>query len=299
MIKQYSKLAISIILVMLISSHQSLFAASYDTSSVFRFQMKMAERGNATSQFTLGLMYETGSGIQQSLLNATIWYKKAAAQHYKPASNRLTYLEIKKSGFKKKHEKWLKALKKDASYNEGDALFLLGQMYSEGTGVNKSLTRSLELLRKAAGGNIPGSEAEIFRVEAELSQLQQEYLSQEEKERLKPVTILPPPGNSNISTTIKPEKKSELPSPTRKKLTPAHPQPSTKKQVIKTQTVNVKQPVIKKTNQSGQKTGQTPKTIQKPVVKEKGNEKTNKHPANEHPIDTICSGRNRFSSGCR
>ena len=57
----------------------------------------MAKRGNAESQFKLGLMYETGSGTDKSLVLATSWYKKAAQQDYKPASNRLTYLNIKKN----------------------------------------------------------------------------------------------------------------------------------------------------------------------------------------------------------
>jgi len=152
------------------------YAQDYDPSaSVFRFHQKMAKRGSAQSQQTLGLMYETGSGTRQSLLSARMWYEKSAAQNYKPAINRLTYLQIRQSGFSGKHQQWLKNLKNDANFNEGEALFLLGQMYSEGTGVNKNLDKSLALLRKAVSGNIPGSETQIAKVKKELTTRQKQH----------------------------------------------------------------------------------------------------------------------------
>ena len=202
----------------------------------------MAKRGNAESQFKLGLMYETGSGTYKSPVLATSWYKKASQQHYKPASNRLIYLDIKKTGFKESHIDWLKSLKKDARFNEGEALFLLGQMYSEGTGVNKSLTRSLLLLRKAAGGNIPGSETEIARVEHELALLQKKYQTKEKKKRLTPVLILPARKKTKTPTLkkVKPSIKKPakpLNSKTRK---------TSRKTSVKKQKTIAKQPTNKK-----------------------------------------------------
>ncbi len=280
---------------LLLTPFSELQAELFDPSaSVFRFQKKMAERGDIASQFKLGLMYETGSGVDANLENARLWYKKAAEHNYKPAQNRLTYLEIKQSGFKEKHQQWLKELKNDARFNEGEALFLLGQMYAEGTGVSKSLTRSIKLLRKASAANIPGSESEMLRVENELIELQEQYLNEEEKKRVAPIAIIPArPASENKIKTVQPDRKQ----------TSTH---TTKVSSGKIATKPVKKPPVKITgthaeNKATRTTNpQTPANITKtsPVAAQNRN---NAQPAPEksHPVDTICSGRNLFSSGCR
>jgi len=270
-------------------------AETYDSSgSVFLFQKQMAKRGNAESQFKLGLMYETGSGVAQSPVLATSWYKKAQRQNYKPASNRLTYLEIKKSGFNDDHKTWLNNLKNDARFNEGEALFLLGQMYSEGTGVNKSLTRSLKLLRKAAGGNIPGADAEIARVEDELKQLQNKYITKEEKEKIKPVVVLP--VKKPAKAAAKPSIKITPPAIKKTKI-------SSVKKTKKTSSKNTKiskKPLKKQTKIKHKAINKTAAPIKTKAVYVKpatSKEKIKKE--DEHPMDTICGGRNRFSRACR
>jgi len=266
-------------------------ADTYDSSaSVFLFQKQMAKRGNAESQFKLGLMYETGSGVDQSPVLATSWYKKAKRQNYKPASNRLTYLDIKKSGFNDKHIKWLKDLKNDAHFNEGEALFLLGQMYSEGTGVNKSLTRSLKLLRKAARGNIPGADAEIARVEDELKQLQNQYITKEEKAK---TAIILPVKKATKSPT---KPKIKVSPPVIKKTSPV----KTKK--IKVKSTKASNKSLKKqsqvNNRQATKKQKSPEKTTKPVKPKPAPAKIEEI-KEAHPMDTICGGRNRFSRGCR
>jgi len=254
--------------------HLNIYADVYGPSaSVLRFQKQMAKRGNAESQYKLGLMYETGSGVSNSLVLATSWYKKAARQNYKPAVNRLTYLEIKKSGFNNSHREWLLELKADARYQEGEALFLLGQMYSEGTGVNKSLTHALELLREAAGGNIPGSEAEILRVEKELTLLQNKY----NHKKIKTKTASKKVSHSQKSVHTRP-KKSPAPTATASniKKTPDLLTSKTKKVI--------KQPTAKKTS------------LSKPVTEQAQSVSIKKA---QHPMDTICGGRNRYTRDCR
>ena len=277
----------TILLLIISSLHINSYADIYDSSTtVFRFQKQMAKRGNAESQFKLGLMYETGSGVKKSPVLATSWYKKAELQNYKPASNRLIYLEIRKSGFKEKHEEWLKKLKIDARYNEGEALFLLGQMYSDGTGVNKSLTRSLKHLRKAAGGNIPGTDAEITRVEAELAQLQEQYLTEQEKKKTLPIVVLP--VKKAITTTPTPPKVKTKRLKPSKKIHAKTLKKSKKKTISKTKKAK-KETKIKK---------QPIKLVStKTTVKKAAPKPETKVP--DHPMDMICGGRNRFSRNCR
>lgn len=265
-------------------------AEVYDpSSSVFRFQQQMAKRGNAESQFKLGLMYETGSGIEPSQTRAISWYIKAAEQNYKPASNRLTYLDIKKSGFNSNHKEWLQQLKSDARFNEGEALFLLGQMYSEGTGVHKSLTLALSHLRKAKGGNIPGSEAEIARVEQELAELQGQYITEDEKKKTTPVIIIPVK-----KTATKITHKSSIPvkSGITKTTSSKTPKPKKIQNIAKTEKTATIKTTEKKMTKSTARQNKTltsrPKTPIKAVIKQE-----------THPMDTICGGRNRFSRNCR
>lgn len=293
------KTLLHICLIIGILGSTQLYSAQdkYDPSaSVFRFQKKMAERGDLTSQFKLGLMYETGSGVAQNQEIATSWYKKASEKGYKPAQNRLTYLDIKKSGFREKHSKWLKNLKNDARFNEGEALFLLGQMYSEGTGVNKSLTSSLKLLRKAAAANIPGSESEIIRVEDELNQLQNKYLTQEEKKTIKKKAT-PAKKVKPKSTARKPVKQSP---PVKKRLVTTRPASNTQTRLKPKPVARIKatnKPASKAVTRTRSKAAttqptKTVKKIQPAIPPEQKDEEI-------HPMDRICGGRNQFLSGCR
>jgi Sel1 repeat-containing protein len=262
----------------------NLNAESYDPStSVFRFQKQMAKRGNAESQFKLGLMYETGSGVNNSSVLAIVWYKKAALQSYKPASNRLTYLEIKKSGFNDNHKKWLDELKNDAQFNEGEALFLLGQMYAEGTGVNKDLNKAQDLLQKAVQGNIPGSEAEITRVEHELNALEEQKKKSEKNDKKKSVAavVVKKPLKSKTKprvVTTAPQANITRKTATSKPVRTTHkPKATTQKPKKKQFTKTKPEPV------------QVKLTPPKKLAEEK----------EQHPMDTICGGRNRYSRGCR
>ena len=239
--------------------HTNAFATSYDPSaSILRFQEQMAKRGNIESQFKLGLMHETGTWVKPNTKTALTWYKKAASKNHKPALNRITYLEIKRAGFKKSHIEWLKSLKDDARHKEGEALFLLGQMYSAGIGVNKSLTRSLKLLRRAEGKNITGAENEIKRIELELSVLRKEYAEKQAKSAI----LIVKKNKKNTAITAKPPVTTKIVKPTVFKKTPkTKPTPvikrplivkkpvsrlANKKQKVKTNKLNPKMLVIQK-----------------------------------------------------
>ncbi|VAW70505.1 hypothetical protein MNBD_GAMMA09-2181 [hydrothermal vent metagenome] len=284
---------ISLLALALLINHTNIQAKPYDPSaSVFRFHKKMAERNVAESQLKLGLMYETGSGTKQNLVSARSWYKKAATQNYKPAINRLTYLQIKQSGFTKQNEQWLKNLKKDARFNAGEALFLLGQMYSEGTGVNKSLTKSLEFLRKAAAGNIPGSEAEIIRVENELTDLQEKYQLKNNAVAIATsataASPVPPPAKLASTKT----KTRRVPSTPEKTHVKNSKKPESRPKSTKSAASLTAQ--TKKTSTLAMKTSQIKTTAASPVIKQ-----VPVSIEQPHPMDVICGGLNRFRRNCR
>ncbi len=52
----------------------------YDYSEAFESSAAVAEKGDRTAQFNLGLMYGLGLGVAQNYALAVEWYRKAAEQ---------------------------------------------------------------------------------------------------------------------------------------------------------------------------------------------------------------------------
>jgi len=48
----------------------------------FELFQKVANDGDVTAQYNLGLMYYNGDGVRQSYIEAVKWYRKAANQGY-------------------------------------------------------------------------------------------------------------------------------------------------------------------------------------------------------------------------
>ena len=46
----------------------------------FRETLQWAERGNASAQYNLGVMYAKGQGVRQDYAEAVRWYRRAAEQ---------------------------------------------------------------------------------------------------------------------------------------------------------------------------------------------------------------------------
>lgn len=297
MINTTIKYALHSILMFCLFSYGHTFASAYDTNaSVLRFQTKMAERGVAESQYKLGFMYETGSGVEQHLSTALHWYNQASLQGYKAASNRIVYLQIKSTGMKQQHNNWLSTLKSNAKSGDKDALFLLGQMYAEGTGVNKSLTHSLELLRQAARKNMPDTEPHIIRIERELAALQEKYTQTEITKNIKaPSPVLPLP-TSKVASTKRPASAVQK---NIKKVSTAT-KPKTKHQP---KLVNKNPPKLKNTKKLIHRTKPKQQPVQNNVNDKSVTQIAATTPVSEaeyrHPMDMICGGSNRLHSGCR
>ncbi len=262
--------------------------------SVYRFQMTMAIRGDISAQYNLGLLYETATGIEQDISQAMHWYQQAADKGHQAAIDRIVYLEIQQQGFREIHRNWLKALKKSARNNDGDALFLLAQLYSQGIGVNKSLTSSIKLLRKASAMNIPGSEAEKLRIEAQLQSLQDRYLSREDKLRLKPQAgATSAVAAHSLNKTVTPEtgpvmiKNRQRVIKLHTNREPVRAAPSHQHEIETVKVPNLQTHKVKPAANNTAHTALSPTTKQ-----------PQRSTDDSHPVDTICSGRYRFSSGC-
>ena len=157
-------------------------AENFDTG-IFEFQQKLADSGNAQAQFKVGNMYESGRGVGQDLNAAMQWYEKSAANNYKPAKNRLTYLQVKRGGFKPEHKSWLSEVKADADAGDGEASMMLGEMYEEGVGMPKNLVQAQAEYKRASVKGIPGSEGAYYAV-SDLLNKQKQQMQQEDEKRM-------------------------------------------------------------------------------------------------------------------
>lgn len=177
---QYSLFSGLLILLTLLPTGVMSASAEQDSAGViYKFQLKLASRGHASAQYKLGMLYETGRGIPLNVEFAKEWYRRSAAQDYKPAINRLVYLDIVQNGINDSHKSWLDQIDQEAKAGDGEAQFLLGQMYATGVAKEQNFDTAILLLRKASGNNIPGAEEELLRVEKQISQRQAEETEQQ------------------------------------------------------------------------------------------------------------------------
>ncbi len=176
------RLALALLLGLSLSS--VTLASSYDTG-IFEFQQKLANNGNPQAQYQLATMYESGRGVEKNINLAKQWYEKSAAKDFSAAKHRLTYLEIKTGGFKETHKPWVNQLASEAKRGDGEAMFILGDMYENGIGVKKSLKRAEGYYKSSAAKGNVDAENRLFNIEQQVSsqQAQQQKNSEQEKAR--------------------------------------------------------------------------------------------------------------------
>lgn len=72
-----------------------------DYEAAMRLFMPLAERGNASAQFNVGVMYANGEGVARDVAQAANWYKKAADQGEARAQFNLGYMYFSGQGLPK------------------------------------------------------------------------------------------------------------------------------------------------------------------------------------------------------
>jgi len=146
-------------------------AANID-GRIFNFQQKMANAGNAKAQFKLAYMYETGRGVKRDLAAARQWYSKSEGQKFLAAGHRLTYLDVKKSGFRSKHKSWLKSIIRDAKNGDDNVMFLLANMYENGIGVKNDLKKARHYYHLSTAKGNADAESRLFALDQHMRKLQ-------------------------------------------------------------------------------------------------------------------------------
>lgn len=139
---------------------------------------RLAEQGDASAQYSLGIFYEKGVGVEQNFNTAATFYQHAADQNHATALNNLARLYVEGNGvtqnFAKAVELYEKAIERSniatltntaltnliqlcqrAGTKEASYLCNLGVRYWEGLGVEQSTANALTLMTAAAEQKIP------------------------------------------------------------------------------------------------------------------------------------------------
>lgn len=115
---------------------QSLAAAQRgDYSTAFAGFKNLAEQGDATAQFNLGLMYALGHGMAKDEQQAVAWFSKAAVQGEATAQSSLGTMYAHGLGVPKDEQQAVAWLRKAAEQGIARAQYNLGFMYYNGNGV--------------------------------------------------------------------------------------------------------------------------------------------------------------------
>ena len=115
-----------------------------------RWFQKAADRGNATAQFYIGMMYENGSGVSRNYDEAMRSYLKAVDQDYVTAFIYIGSMYIRGEGRKQDIPEGLQWYKKAADRGYAPADYAIGYYYENGEGVPRDDAEALGWYQRAA-----------------------------------------------------------------------------------------------------------------------------------------------------
>ena len=123
--------------------------------------MTLAEQGNATSQYNLGVMYEYGEGVLQNYSQAVSWYRKASEQGLSSAQFNLALMYLNGNGVPQDYTQAVSWFMKAAEQGDAGANYNLAVMYYNGNGVPQDYTQAASWYLKAAE---QGHAASLFKL---------------------------------------------------------------------------------------------------------------------------------------
>jgi TPR repeat protein len=120
----------------------------YDTAA--RSWRMPAERGHAGAQFSLGVAYATGRGVEQSLDRAIGWWQEAAAQGHLGAQLNLGLIYWRGEGVQKDLDKARMWWQQAATGGDPAAQFHLGALAAMGEGEPRNYKEAMKWWRLSA-----------------------------------------------------------------------------------------------------------------------------------------------------
>ena len=116
-----------------------------------------ANGGDVTAQFTLGLMYYEGQGVEHDYAQARHWLEMAAAQDHADALFTLGEMYIQGNGVAKNPPMAAGWFEKAAREGHAEAQYQLGCLYDAGQGVEKDTRKAWEWFGKSCSAGFKKS----------------------------------------------------------------------------------------------------------------------------------------------
>lgn len=124
-----------------------------------------AEKGDAVSQFNLGVRYSSGQGVVKNYTEALTWYRKAADHGYADAQYNIGVMYDRGQGVPKDYAEAVRWYRMAADQGDPGAQFAVGAMYDQGHGVRQDCAEAVHWYRKAVeqgSDRGPSQLAEIY-----------------------------------------------------------------------------------------------------------------------------------------
>ena len=119
-------------------------------ATALRLLRPLAEQGEASAQYNLGLMFDNGQGVPQDYATAVSWYRKAAEQGHAAAQNNLGAMYAHGQGVPQDYAAAASWYRKAAEQGNAMAQYNLGVLYDDGQGVPQDYAVAMSWYRKAA-----------------------------------------------------------------------------------------------------------------------------------------------------
>ncbi|MFN5057945.1 MAG: sel1 repeat family protein [Verrucomicrobiota bacterium] len=118
----------------------------------------LAEKGDRTAQYNMGINYANGLGVAKDQVQAVSWWRKAAEQGDADAQFGLGNRYYDGKGVAKDFVQAVSWWRKAAEQGHADAQFNLGNSYRTGEGVAKDFLQAVSWYRKAAERGLAGAQ---------------------------------------------------------------------------------------------------------------------------------------------
>jgi TPR repeat protein len=129
-----------------------------------KYWRSLAERGDASAQFKLGMTYEFGGAYgcaPPDLFEAVNWYRKAANQNFRPAEEELASALYLGQGVGKDYREALKWWHRAADQGSANSKLFIGEAYWKGDGVPQDYVEAAKWIREAAASGDMQAQHEI------------------------------------------------------------------------------------------------------------------------------------------
>ena len=122
-----------------------------DYKTSYNLIRPLAKKGFAQAQYSLGIMYEKGKGVDLNLKKAKKWFQLSAQQGISKAQFKLGLVYRNGQGGEKNYSKAIKWWEIASNRGNANAQINLGLMFENGLGVPQDYNKAIRLYSLAAG----------------------------------------------------------------------------------------------------------------------------------------------------